>query len=387
MNPMNKKESVISTYEQLFNKKPEIVVQACGRINIIGEHTDYNDGFVLPAAIDRYIYFAVGKSGDLNCKWHAFDIDQTDEFELPTLGKSEKLWVNYLKGILDQFQRDGHALAGINCVFGGNLPIGSGLSSSAAIEGGFGLAVSTLFDLEYAKKDLATLAQRSSNSFVGIPCGIMDQFASLMGKESNVIQLDCRSLEFQYFPFHSDDYTLLLVNSHVTHDLTASGYPDRVRESRAGLEILKKRYPEITSFRDVTIEMLESCNAELGDKIYRRCAYIIKEIHRVPKASIALTDSNFPELGRLMTQTHFGTRDEYEVSCPEIDFLVDYAINRSEVLGSRMMGGGFGGCTINLVEKQHLELFKAKISSAYFQKQGIRPEMYEMNIVEGTSVV
>ena len=384
---MDKKDLVLNNYEKQFGKQPDLLVRACGRINVIGEHTDYNDGFVLPAAIDRHIYFAVGRSGDQNCHWFADDINQAHHFQFPKLEKSEKLWVNYLKGILDQFQRDGHDLAGINCVFGGNLPIGAGVSSSAAIEGGFALAVSTLFDLGYVKKDLASLAQRSSNTFVGMPCGIMDQFASLMGKQEHVIRLDCRSLDYQYFPFRSDDYTLLLVNSHVTHDLTESGYGDRVVESAAGLNVIKEKFTRVTSFRDVSLAMLEDCQSVMKDIVYRRCSYIIKEIQRVKDASTALTNSDFHQLGRLMYETHAGTKDEYEVSCPELDFLVDYAKNRSEVLGARMMGGGFGGCTINLVEKQHLELFKARITTAYHKKMGILPDTYQVNIVEGTSVV
>ncbi len=384
---MNKQQQVIQSYEQQFGRAPEIVVRACGRINLLGEHVDYNDGFVLPAAIDKYIYFALGKRRDEHYDWYALDLDDRFEVTPDHLERGEKGWANYLMGILDQFQKAGKSVPGMNCAFGGNLPIGAGLSSSAAIEGGFGLGINELFNVGYTKTELAALGQRAEQQFVGMPCGIMDQFSSLMGKEGQVIQLDCRSMDYAYFPFQSDQYVLLLVNSHVSHALTDSGYPQRVKESLAGLRVLQNKFQGVSSFRDVTAEMLSAIKPVVEDEIYRRCDYIIQEIRRVPEASAALQANDFKRLGELMFETHAGLRDDYEVSCSEIDFLVDFAAQQQEVVGSRMMGGGFGGCTINLVEKQHLELFRVKVRMAYQKQFGIFPDTYEVNIVEGTSVV
>ena len=373
-------------YESRFDNPP-ILVRACGRINIIGEHTDYNEGFVLPAAVDKYIFFALAENGTSEFHFYAANIKDSFNFHLRDLAPGEKVWANHLMGVLQQFQKDGVALEGIDCVFGGNLPIGSGMSSSAALECGFALGVSNLFNLDYSRKDLALLAQRASHEFVGVPCGIMDQFASLMGRDGQAIRLDCRSLNHEYIPLDLEDCELVLVNSRVSHDLGASEYPRRVAECKAGVAILQQHYPAISSLRDVTLDMLKLHRAELEDSVYRRCIYVVKENARLQEACRCLWNGGLERLGTLLLATHEGLRDEYEVSCPEIDYLVEFASEYPGVLGARMMGGGFGGCTLNLIRKEAKEKFLKDISKAYFQQFGLQSEYYFVRPVDGTDVV
>ena len=384
---MNDQQSVLNAFREQFGRDPEVMIRACGRINLIGEHTDYNDGFVLPAAIDKHLYFAVGRNQEARFRLRALDIDAAFDSEGLQPAPTSELWVNYLLGIADQFIREGAVLEGVDCTFGGNLPIGAGVSSSAALEGGFAMALNTIFQMGWDKVALARLAQRSSHSFVGIPCGIMDQFASLMGQEHQVIQLDCRSLDYTYFPFETERYSLILLNSRVSHSLAESAYGERVKECRSGLDIIAQSFPEVASFRDVKPEMLEACRPQMGELIYRRCSYVIGEIQRVLEACRLLLADDFAALGQLMYATHDGLQNDYEVSCSEIDFLVAQAKARREVLGARIMGGGFGGCTINLVETSFRELFKSSMKIAYEREFGIELEAIPVNIVEGTSVI
>ncbi len=376
---------IVEQFEQEFSSHP-ILVQACGRINIIGEHTDYNNGFVLPAAVDKYIYFAMAENGTGECHLHAANLKQQHSFSIQDIQPCDKLWANYLMGIMQQLQKEGVPLEGIDCVFGGNLPIGSGMSSSAALECGFAMGLNQLFRLEKRRVELAQLAQRSSHEFVGIPCGIMDQFASLLGRQGQAIKLDCRSLAYEYVPLALGDCELVLINSNVSHELASSAYSERVSECKEGVQVLQRHYGEVESLRDVTPDMLEEQREELREPVYRRCAYVIRENERLQEAAACLSDGRLERLGELLFETHAGLRDEYEVSCEEIDFLVDFSEGYEGVLGARVMGGGFGGCTINLVHKGRKEAFLSDAVKAYRKKFDIEAVSYAVNAVDGTRV-
>jgi len=374
-------------FQERFGKKPSLMVRACGRINLIGEHTDYNDGFVLPAAIDKVLYYAIAENGTDMCNFYAADIQEDATAHLANLKTSDKSWFNFLQGIIQQFQLAGKTVRGVDVVFGGNLPIGAGVSSSAALECGIGWALNHLFDAGYSKPEMAQLAQRSSHQFVGIPSGIMDQFASLMGKDERFILLDCRTLDYRYIPASLKNYQILLLNSNVHHELSSSEYPVRVAECKAGVQYLQQFDANIKSLRDVTFEFLEQHKDGMDAKIYRRCKYVITENKRVLEACEYLENGNIEKLGTLLYETHTGLRDEYEVSCPEIDFLVDFAKDFGGVAGARIMGGGFGGCTINLVQKEKVDNFIEAAKTAYFEQFNIQSEHYLIDISDGTDII
>lgn len=380
-------ELISQSFVNKFGRDCDLLIRSSGRINLIGEHTDYNDGFVLPAAIDKYIYFAIGKNNTHTCRFWANDISESDEVDLGDIKASGQLWANYLFGILDQFQQLGVALEGLDVVFGGNLPIGSGMSSSAAMEVGFAAALKQLFEVDLSKTDIAKLAQRSSHQFIGVPCGIMDQFASIMGKKDRVIRLDCRTLDYDYIPFHLENYQVVMINSKVSHSLASSEYGTRVKECQAGVAFLQQFYPELKSLRDVSLEQLESHRPQMDEVIFKRCHYVVGENDRLLRACEALKEGDIDQLGQLLNETHDGLRFEYEVSAPEVDFLVEFAQQFPGVAGSRIMGGGFGGCSINLVKKDQVEPFKEAILKAYQHKFNILGEAYEVAAVDGTRPV
>ncbi len=371
---------VQSAFEGRFSGQPQWV-RACGRINIIGEHTDYNDGYVLPSAIDKYLFFAVAENGTDECRFLACDIHEEYSARIGELTPGPKLWANYLMGIVLQFINDGKAVRGFDCAFGGNLPIGSGMSSSAALECGLAWSLNNLFDAGYSREALAKLAQRSSHTFVGIPCGIMDQFASLMGKERQLILLDCRSLEYAYIPFDTGNYRVVLLNSRVHHELASSAYVARVQECREAAAVAG-----VGSLRDLTPDQLKACRHQLSPVVYNRASYVVAENNRVMAACAALRNGDIMELGRLMFETHDGLRYLYEVSCPEIDLLVDFARSFEGVIGARVMGGGFGGCTINLVHKNRIQDFIDQAMAYYLLHTGIQPEAYLTESVDGTEL-
>lgn len=383
---MNTLEKVATVFRDKFSSQP-LLVQGCGRINIIGEHTDYNEGFVLPASINKYIYFAIAENGTNDCHFHALDINDSYQFSLNRLEKSDKGWANYLMGILDQLQREDILLEGVDVVFGGNLPIGSGMSSSAALEAGFALGICSLFNLQKSRQELAQLAHRSSNNFLGVPSGIMDQFASLLGQRGQAIKLDCRSLQYEYVQLDLKDYELLLINTGVSHALANSAYKDRVRECREGAEAVAKKFEGVQSLRDVSLEQLDACRENISEVVYRRCRYVIEENERLHQALALLTNGEMEALGKLLLRTHEGLSEEYEVSCRELDFLVELAKDHEGVAGARMMGGGFGGCTLNLVKKSAKEDFLKYAKKEYYRAFSVQAEHYELEIVDGTDIV
>jgi galactokinase len=290
-------------------------------------------------------------------------------------------------GILDQLQKENILLEGVDVVFGGNLPIGSGMSSSAALEAGFALGICSLFNLQKSRQELAQLAHRSSNNFLGIPSGIMDQFASLLGQRGQAIKLDCRSLQYEYVQLDLKDYELLLINTGVSHALANSAYKDRVRECREGAEAVAQKFEGIQSLRDASLEQLEACREDMTAVVYQRCRYVIEENERLHQALHLLTNGEMEALGELLLRTHEGLSKEYEVSCRELDFLVELAKDHEGVAGARMMGGGFGGCTLNLVKKSAKEDFLKYAKKEYYRAFSVQAEHYELEIVDGTDIV
>lgn len=382
----NLAQAAALVFEDRFLAIPHNIFFSPGRINIIGEHIDYNDGFVLPAAINKYVCMAISQKTGTKCSIIAADIDDRYEFDLQdTLVPVDKMWVNYFLGVLAQLKDKGLPLTGFNLAFTSSISIGSGLSSSAAVECCFAYALNEIYDLGIDKKDLALIGQKAEHTFVGVQCGIMDQFASVFGKKGQVIKLDCNTLEYEYHNADFKDYSLLLLDSNVKHTLLSSNYNVRRQEVEQALAIVQEKYPEVRTYRDCNAEHVEAVREKLGETLYKRSHFVVQEIQRVIDAVEALDGDNFKRLGELMFATHEGLSKEYEVSCDETDFLVDAVRRDTKVLGARMMGGGFGGCTINLVEKGYEDELIEKMTEAYKAQFGIELKAYKVEIANGTS--
>jgi galactokinase len=374
-------------YDKFFGlfKEVPILVRSPGRINLIGEHTDYNEGLVLPAAIDKEIVLAVAPTDSDNCKLYAVDYQQFFEFRLEEIQKSETSWYNYFLGVLDEFSRRDVSIQPFNCAFGGDIPIGGGLSSSAALACGFAFALNELFDLELSKLDLVRIGHQAENNFVGVRCGIMDQFANIFSRKDHVLKLDCRSLEYELIPFAFREVSLLLLDTQISHDLASSEYNLRRQQCEAGMAEIKKVNKSVRSLRDVSPELLQEIKPKLHPVIFKRCDYVVQEIERVMRACEALKRNELNNFGELMFETHAGLRNDYEVSCPELDFLVESAQSFSGVIGARLMGGGFGGCTINLVHKSSSDEFASTMQKQYRSELGKALKIYNVRIESGTS--
>lgn len=380
-------EQLKHKFKDIFASNPKILVRASGRINLIGEHTDYNGGFVLPAAIDKSVYFAVGLRMDKTCHFFAYDLDENFTTHLDNLKKTTvNTWANYLMGVLQIIQKklpNANLANGVNVVFGADLPSGAGMSSSAAIENGMGLALNELFNLGLSKLDLVRISQQAENEFVGMNCGIMDMFASMMGIENQLVRLDCRDLTYQYFPFDVPHLRLVLCDTMVKHTLVNSEYNTRKKECEEGVNILQNFNSSIQSLRDVSPTFLDLYQKSLKPVVYNRCKYVVKEIERVVKTCEALVNQDFTLIGNLMYETHEGLSKDYEVSCAELDFLVEKARLTEGVLGARMMGGGFGGCTLNLVAVDKLESVIQTLTLAYQNAFGIKMSYYIVKPANG----
>lgn len=376
-------DSVEQSFRKTFGAAPAVLVRAPGRINIIGEHTDYNEGFVLPAAIDKAVWFAVSPRDDNQLHFEALDYRDSCVCRLDDLKKHEKRWPDYLLGAFSELLAAGHHIGGANVVFGGDIPVGAGLSSSAAVESGMLFALDSLYGLGIDRPEMARLAQRAENNFVGMNCGIMDMFASLMGRSQHAMRLDCRSLETAYFNIQSKEHCFILCNSGVKHQLVDSEYNTRRRECEQGVAILQKAFPGITSLRDVDAAMLASEQKNLPERVYRRCRFVVEENRRVLDACAALQNGDPETLGQLLLASHRGLQYEYEVTCPETDFLTDCAQQHPAVSGARQMGGGFGGCTLNLVERDAAAAFEAWISVQYRENTQRELICYRVEITDG----
>lgn len=384
------KKRCLSIVQAVYAKNfgvPDLFVKSPGRINLIGEHTDYNLGFVLPAAIDKAIYIAIGKRADREIHLTAADLDQSFSIALDQLEKSALDWPNYMMGIVDQLRKGGHEITGFNAVITGDVPLGAGLSSSAAVECATVFALNELFGLGLTKLEMVKLAQRAENQFVGLQCGIMDMFASMFGKADAVIQLDCRSLDYHYSPFNQNGIQIVLLDTCVKHSLASSAYNVRRKECEAGVAFLQKNHEAVHSLRDVDTEMLKELKDNVDSKVYDRCLFIVEEINRLQEACIDLEHNNLIEFGKKMYATHEGLSKLYEVSCKELDFLAAYAKESKEVLGARMMGGGFGGCTINLVREGYAADFIAGAEIAFEKVFNTNLKSYIVSIGDGTSVI
>ena len=365
-----------------------VIAQAPGRINIIGEHTDYNKGFVLPAAIDKKTTVRLKRNEHSSrCRMLAGNLQEAIEFDLTNFQPKESGWENYMMGVVHELQQIGAEFSGFDCEFEGDVPIGSGMSSSASLECALATGLNKLFDLGFDKWQLIKACQLAEHNFVGIKCGIMDQFASTMGQKDQVMFLDCRSLEFDYFPFNLGDYQLLLLNTNVSHSLASSEYNTRRAACEEGVRILQTKFPKVHSLRDASFEMLLQMSEVIPTNIANRCRHIVLENDRVQMATKALLHKDFKQLGQLMYRSHFSLQKDYEVSCPELDYLVQQTLDKDYILGSRMMGGGFGGCTISIIEKEWVAPFTDLIVKNYKNQFGIDLSPYAVSIEDGAGLV
>ena len=351
---------------------------APGRFNLIGEHTDYNGGFVFPGAIDKAIMAEIRPNGTDRVRLYSIDLDATAEFGLKEEDAPKDQWARYIFGVCREIIKRGGKVEGFDAVFAGNVPLGAGLSSSAALESCFAFALNDLFnDNKFDRMELARIGQSTEHNYCGVNCGIMDQFASCNGKKDNLMRLDCRSGKFEYFPFKLDGYKLVLVDSRVKHELVDSPYNKR----RQSCERVAKHLG-VETLRDADMAMLEAAKADLSHEDYMRAKYVIEEKQRVLDVCDALLKGDYETVGRCMYATHEGLSKDYEVSCEELDFLNDVA-RECGVTGSRIMGGGFGGCTVNLVKDELYDNFIATVKARFNEKYGHEPQIYPVIVSDG----
>lgn len=370
-------------FNSLFGGNFEMYASA-GRINLIGEHTDYNGGYVFPGAIDKGIVAAVKANGSEKVRTFAIDCDEYCEFGLNEEDKPAQAWARYIFGVCREILKRGGTVKGFDTVFAGNVPLGAGLSSSAALESAFAFALNDIFNNGIDLFELARIGQSTEHNYCGVNCGIMDQFASCFGKKGCLIRLNCKTLEYKYFPFDPEKagYKLVLLDSCVKHELASSAYNDRRRSCENALSAIKKRHPETESLSDAKRVWLEEVRSEISEEDFLRAEYIIGEVQRVLDVCDALERNDYQTAGEMMYQTHFGLSRLYEVSCEELDFLNSLA-RRMDVTGSRVMGGGFGGCTINLVRKELYQPFVDAAVKEFTSRFGHAPKIYDVVISDG----
>ncbi len=379
-------EYVRTRFIKHFDGKTGNIYASPGRINLIGEHTDYNGGFVFPGAIDKGIMCEIRPNGTTKVMAYAIDLKDRVEFEIDDEKGPKASWSRYIYGIVKEMQKLGVDVKGFNTAFAGDVPLGAGLSSSAALESCYAFALNDLFgENKVSKWDMALAGQATEHNYCGVNCGIMDQFASVFGKEGKLMRLDCRSREFEYFPFNPQGYKLVLVDSVVKHELASSAYNDRRRSCENVVEALQKKYPEktIETLRDADWDMLESVKAEVKEEDMKRAVYVLGEKDRVLAVCDALNKGDYETVGQKMYETHNGLSKDYEVSCEELDYLNDIA-KENGVTGCRIMGGGFGGCTINLVKDELYDKFVADAKAKYKAKYGKEPKIYDVVIKDGS---
>ena len=375
------KTKITEKFRTLFGEDGEFFASA-GRINLIGEHTDYNGGYVFPGAVDKGIMAEIKLNGTDKVRVYSLDMDEYVEFGLNEEDAPSQSWARYIFGVCRETIKRGGKIAGFNTVFAGDVPLGAGMSSSAALESTYAFALNYLFDCHIDKFELARIGQSTEHNYCGVKCGIMDQFASVFGKAGNLIRLDCKTMDYKYFPFHPEGYKLVLVDSVVKHDLASSAYNKRRESCERAAAAIRKNHPEVEFLRDARMEWLEEVKDVISGEDYMRAEYVIEEVQRVLDVCEALERDDYETVGRKMYETHYGMSRLYEVSCEELDFLNDLA-KECGVTGSRVMGGGFGGCTINLVKNELYDSFIAKAKQAFSEKFGHEPKIYDVVISDG----
>ena len=376
-------EHVRSRFSKHFEGQTGMVYASPGRINLIGEHTDYNGGFVFPGAIDKGMIAEIKPNGTDKVRAYSIDLKDYVEFGLNEEDAPRASWARYIFGVCREMIKRGVEVKGFDTAFAGDVPLGAGMSSSAALESTFAFAINDLFaDNKIDKFELAKVGQATEHNYCGVNCGIMDQFASVFGKAGSLMRLDCRSMEYEYFPFHPEGYRLVLVDSVVKHELASSAYNKRRQSCEHVVEAIKKHHPEVELLRDCSMEMLNEVKAEISEEDYMRAEYVIEEIQRVLDVCDALEIGDYDIVGQKMYETHHGMSKLYEVSCEELDFLNDLA-KKCGVTGSRVMGGGFGGCTINLVKNDLYYEFTETAKAEFQAKFGRAPKIYDVVISDG----
>lgn len=371
------KQKVAAKFAEIFGEGAQMFASP-GRINLIGEHTDYNGGFVFPGAVDKGIVAAIRPNG--TDKIHAFSLDMNEsaDFGIVEEEAPQQAWARYIFGVVREMSKRGVKVSGFDTVFAGDVPLGAGMSSSAALESTYAFAINELWNGNIDKFELARVGQATEHNYCGVKCGIMDQFASVFGKAGHLMRLDCRSMEFAYFPFNPQGYRLVLVNSRVKHELVGSPYNDRRASCERVARVLGQEF-----LRGATMEQLDAVKDKITDEDYRRARYVIGEERRVLDVCDALEKGDYETVGKRMYETHWGMSKDYEVSCEELDFLAEVA-EKCGVTGSRIMGGGFGGCTINLVKEELYDGFIAEAKRLFNEKYGHEPEVYDVVISDGS---
>ena len=359
-----------------------MVYTSPGRVNLIGEHTDYNGGFVFPGAIDKGIYAVINPNGTDKVRAYSLDYSQQAEFGMNEEDAPQESWARYIFGVCREMKKRGFEPKGFDTVFAGDVPLGAGMSSSAALESTFANALNDIFNLNIDRFELARIGQSTEHNYCGVKCGIMDQFASVFGKKGHLMRLNCATMEFEYFPFNPEGYKVVLLDTVVKHELASSAYNKRRESCENACAHIKARHPEVNYLSDATMAMLDEVKSEISEEDYMRAVYVIGEKQRVLDVCAALEKGDYDTVGDRMFGTHYGMSKEYEVSCEELDFLNDVA-KQCGVTGSRVMGGGFGGCTINLVKEDLYDNFIATAKKEYLAKYNREPKVYDVVISDG----
>jgi len=374
--------NVSNIFKEKFSSTPNRYYSP-GRINLIGEHIDYNDGYVMPAAIDKGIYYAVAANDTDIINFYAADYNESLSIAIKDIKKMDS-WKNYVLSVVNEFVLLGKPVTGFDCVFSGDVPLGGGMSSSAAVEGGLAYALNDIFNFGMSRVELALLCQRAEHNFPGVNCGIMDMYASINGKKDHVILLDCKNITHEYFPLQLSGYKIVLINTKVHHTLASGEYNVRRRRCEEGMAVLHKEL-NVQSWREVSdVDVLDILKNKVPAAVYNCCKFVVEEIGRTKKGAALLQQNDLAGFGKLMYATHWGLSKLYEVSCPESDFLVELASENKYIIGARQMGGGFGGCTINIIKEEAINDFIAQATIEYEKQFGIILEAYVMELSDGT---
>ncbi|MCH8232212.1 MAG: galactokinase [Bacteroidetes bacterium] len=379
-------DNVLTAYKKHFTGNP-VIIRSPGRVNLIGEHTDYNDGYVMPAAINYFTWFAVSPADTDQVRIVAMDVDDHIEYDVNDISNLSSAWGNYIKGVTSQFIISNIKIGGFNCVFSGNIPPGAGLSSSAALTCGIAFAVNHIFETGLETWKLAKMAQTAEHRYAKVNCGIMDQFANLFSEKGRFSLLDCRSLDYKKENWQAEGLEILLIDTKIKHALASTEYNIRKQQCEMAVNFIRDVFPEVRSLRDVTLDMIGQCGQVLGETLATKATYIVEENNRVESAFDDLKNGRIAAFGEKMVESHSGLRDKYNVSCKELDFLAETVLEYEGVYGARMMGAGFGGCTLNLLEKGVSEHVIEDISDKYRNTFDAEPEFYTISLENGTCIL